>query len=1134
MTGLVRFRDDSPSDFLEEEDNCYINEDVLLNPSSDSDSEDDWSHVQQLVRLSRRRQRDSEPLLYTFPEPDDDTIQPQKTPLPLLDLSASATALHYSWESLEKCVPPLDQHLLKKISRWSFPSDEKRVKCCARLCMKSEDEWRKAQMMRRDGYIREMRQVGLMLTAVVGSPTSKISAKVTLKFERQTIVSTKCSRCPKKLWCCHILSVALYRIKEADKVPVYPPMTEILSDLSRDQLQKLLQCAITNDPEALLPVFSNLDAVQDRKSDLYNQKGAPDPTFGVEGETNQMWDLSFDKLKADMNHMLHNYEYPLTCDFVKKAASPFHRKFFQRIPELVNSGHIEQAGKVLIIITKALLDVLPSDADDSLWEAFLDSERMYSCFISSYSGPIREDLISSAIEINRKCEVMRAWLEFPRLSSWVRITSIGLGSCLQDLRRRHKPKSGQDHLREVEEASSEAAFYQPVCASLIPISSNTLQDLLSGEHPPFTSKYDEALPVLLLRFDSLVMYGSDQSSRALFRLGVTILKKLLIMSSHLSILGCNSPAFAAFSFHQDDDTEPSEAKRARLEDDGSQPTLSERQITLAMLYICYVLVKTNYMKTVRDDDPSLQVVIESMYRAIELGYLRPVYPRTEDDPLEFDDYVWLHEMEVELTTSYLYQSGRSSKVEQCYVDRLLSRGLGFYNSVVPIGLLHTLCMSNSGSELEDTIVKICLEAVCTSVTPFKGKNPENFLSIHEENWTEVLCLAYKVFFCENSQVEAEKMIAHFSKLHDSFFAHMAYDAFENHIFNDRWGKDDLNISSYPIQFVLCFIRQSLKHDWKPFLNQYKVESIGSLLAMIGLEEPGKVTYHLLEDWRSVSEYFNETEVEKFLDIMNKFVKNSTNKPLDGHFQFVLDHMERTDTMHKPPSCYILKVLNTDALQQKALENVMWNYKSYTADALLWIAKYWHETIESPRLPEMIFCRHVFHLLQLAFYKIREQIRKKGTSATEKDQCIEQVKWFFNVIAGEGTPKQAKGNQFDVFLRELDETYSSMPMFLLSFFETICLAVDLQIKATKKLGQKVMMQLQSEFISKIESANTIPEYDEILKRLSEAQRSCYFNGICKSLNDFRLHVTVPIRLHHSTKGDFMSHMDKHYSNLFYLV
>ncbi|OWF54407.1 uncharacterized protein LOC110445156 [Mizuhopecten yessoensis] len=1138
MSGLLRFGDDSRSDFLEDEDNDDI-EVIPSDDSSDLDSDDEYESESFISHLRRLRRRSSYAEVLSRANRREMAAVPKETStnlcnaVPLLDLAASATALHHSLESLEKCDPPLDQLLLRKISRWSFPCDENKVKCCARLCLKTEAEWRKADRKCMDGYIRDMTQVGLMLSAVVGKPNSNNISKVTLKFEKQTIVSTKCSRCPKKLWCCHILSVALHRIRHAETVPVHPPMTEILSDLSRDQLQKLLQCAIADEPESLLPVFSNIDMVQDRKSILFNQSGAPDPTFGMDDDIDRTWDLSLDKLEADMKGLIQIYEYPSMCDFVKKAASPFHRKFFQRVPELINSGHTEQAGKVLIIIARCLLDAIPMEDDGSISEAFTDVERMFSCFISSYGGKIREDVITFAVEINKKCKLMRHWVEFIQPSSWSRISSIGLDSCLQELRR------GQEARKEVLEVSSLAAFYQPVCASLIPVTSKALNDLLSGLDQPLASKYDEALPVMLLRFDNLVLYGSDQSIAAQYRLGVVILKKLLLMSSHLSILGHKSPAFKALQLQKDDDLGPSEAKKARLEaedsaqvtleaENSAQVTLPERQMTYAMLYICFILVKTKYLKKMNQEEPSLQVVIDSMFRAIELGRFRPLSPGHNDESLDYEEFCWLHELENELKLSFIFECGQSHQVEQCYVNALLEQGTCFYGNDMPIALLHMLVKAQSGSDNEDTFVKICLEAVCFSTAPFKGENPEIFAEFHEEHWSVILCTAYKVFFCENSHVQAEKLIDHFSHLQDGIFARIAYDAFEAHVFTDRWGKDDLDVSSYPIRFVLCLVKQSLKQDWDCFKSQMK--NIADMLGMIALQEPGKVTYHLLEQWSSVSTYFSEAELQKFLDIMQKFVADAQTPPPDAHFQLVFDHIERADISHKPNSCYVLQILNTETLRQKALEKVKWNYKCFTPKALLWIAQSRHEMVGPPSLSGSMFCRIVFHLLQQAFYKIREQIRMKDILTFEKDECVEPVKWFFKAAANQGNEKLAKGNQFDVFLRELSETFANEPMFILHFFETISVSSPLLIKATKKLGCRLMIQLQSTFTSDIEAANTVSEYDIILDRLLTAQQSCLHNGICSSWNMFYLNVTLPIRLHHCRKEDFIAHMDKDFGSL----
>ena len=80
-----------------------------------------------------------------------------------------------------------------------------------------------------------------MVTAVVGS------TNVLFTFEKQQITSTLCES-----WCSHIIAAVLYRIQNSDMVPIHAPVTETLSTLNSDQLQKLLQYAINEDPAGVL------------------------------------------------------------------------------------------------------------------------------------------------------------------------------------------------------------------------------------------------------------------------------------------------------------------------------------------------------------------------------------------------------------------------------------------------------------------------------------------------------------------------------------------------------------------------------------------------------------------------------------------------------------------------------------------------------------------------------------------------------------------------------------------------------------------------------------------------------------------------------------------------------------------
>ena len=86
--------------------------------------------------------------------------------------------------------------------------------------------------------------------------------RVSLAFERQHILSSTCSECKSDIWCAHVVAAVIYRMHYPDRVRVHAPMTETLSTLSRDQLQKILQYAVYEDPAGILgKVFKHIGMI---------------------------------------------------------------------------------------------------------------------------------------------------------------------------------------------------------------------------------------------------------------------------------------------------------------------------------------------------------------------------------------------------------------------------------------------------------------------------------------------------------------------------------------------------------------------------------------------------------------------------------------------------------------------------------------------------------------------------------------------------------------------------------------------------------------------------------------------------------------------------------------------------------
>uniref|UniRef100_A0ABM0MDZ4 Zinc finger SWIM domain-containing protein 8-like n=1 Tax=Saccoglossus kowalevskii TaxID=10224 RepID=A0ABM0MDZ4_SACKO len=217
-----------------------------------------------------------------------------KQPLTLLDSAAKTTALHYVCDELEAQHLSFDDQLWKKIAFWAFPRDESEAKLYYKIVNSDEQAWTAAVKFVEKEKMTDVIQVGFMVTATIsdGRPY-----QVSLTFERCKIVSSTCSGCPKQLWCSHILAAVIYRIRNANQITVHAPMTESLSALSREQLQKLLQYHVAEDPGSVLgKLFKHFDAVRDVQSDMNQTQALPDPTIGLAEGISNTWQRSMEIL----------------------------------------------------------------------------------------------------------------------------------------------------------------------------------------------------------------------------------------------------------------------------------------------------------------------------------------------------------------------------------------------------------------------------------------------------------------------------------------------------------------------------------------------------------------------------------------------------------------------------------------------------------------------------------------------------------------------------------------------------------------------------------------------------------------------------------------------------------------------
>ena len=104
--------------------------------------------------------------------------------------------------------------------------------------------------------------------ANVYTESGKSSFQVFVQVDRGCITATSCS-CGTKEWCAHILALIMARLRVGNDstLEIHLPLSETLSKLSRDELQKLLQYFVEQLPLEGVPAVQDIVcALQDTDS----------------------------------------------------------------------------------------------------------------------------------------------------------------------------------------------------------------------------------------------------------------------------------------------------------------------------------------------------------------------------------------------------------------------------------------------------------------------------------------------------------------------------------------------------------------------------------------------------------------------------------------------------------------------------------------------------------------------------------------------------------------------------------------------------------------------------------------------------------------------------------------------------
>ncbi|XP_038638726.1 zinc finger SWIM domain-containing protein 8 isoform X2 [Scyliorhinus canicula] len=231
---------------------------------------------------------------------------------PLVELSAKQVALHIPFEVVEKVYPPVPEQLQLRIAFWSFPENEEDIRLYSCLANGSADEFQRGEQLFRVRAVKDPLQIGFHLSATVVPPQTaqaKGAFNVAVMFDRCRITSCSCTCGAGAKWCAHVVALCLFRIHNALAVCLRAPVSESLSRLQRDQLQKFAQYLISELPQQILPTAQRLlDELLSSQSTAINTVcGAPDPTAGPSASDQSTWYLDESTLSDNIKKTLHKF-----------------------------------------------------------------------------------------------------------------------------------------------------------------------------------------------------------------------------------------------------------------------------------------------------------------------------------------------------------------------------------------------------------------------------------------------------------------------------------------------------------------------------------------------------------------------------------------------------------------------------------------------------------------------------------------------------------------------------------------------------------------------------------------------------------------------------------------------------------
>lgn len=238
----------------------------------------------------------------------------------LVELAAQEVARNIPFEIVEHAYPPVPEEVQLRIAFWSFPESEDDIRLYSCLANGSAEEFTRGENLLKGKAVKELLQIGFHLSATVTppnaaagpSPATKATYNVAITFDRRRVTSCDCTCSSPSSWCSHVVSVCLFRIHQPAHVTLRAPVSESLSRLERDQLQKFAQYLISELPQQILPTAQRLldELLSSHKNSMNTTCGAPDPTAGASAHEQTSWCLDESQLHENIHKILVKFCMP--------------------------------------------------------------------------------------------------------------------------------------------------------------------------------------------------------------------------------------------------------------------------------------------------------------------------------------------------------------------------------------------------------------------------------------------------------------------------------------------------------------------------------------------------------------------------------------------------------------------------------------------------------------------------------------------------------------------------------------------------------------------------------------------------------------------------------------------------------